>query len=446
MENPFPFDNLIFQTNDLCYILYDKLTTIDDLDELIEIVNAPNELDPSIDNWIYLLRNINDSDCTNSIVETLDKLKDWKNKDNPYPINSINIIDNLEDNTTYALLSHNSRDLTLPILYALTLGASPLETLINGKSIYDKLEFVFSKTDSELLSRDEYGTMKRNRPHSYREFLKRYRNLEDNYRSRIDAAIEIAKKNKPKTRRVSLSSVGSNPSINKQMIRNASTRAVKPKPEEILFPNINWDDIHFGEKAKNGKITKQSVCNNLDKIIKKYWNSGQEKISNENLIRLVNIKICYNENDSHYIKYNIQDSKFFINGCKSTILGELVKQDCIKEFKLISDELINRNIAFIDINNDEYYYKKLFDSKKDALAKASNVLHKLKEWYESKLITEDDYAKYLTYYLKMYYAVYKQKHRPDIVAGYIMELERVFEKNPKIIKAIKDTNIIKQFK
>lgn len=445
MDNPFPLDTSIFQTNDLCYILYDKLSTIDDLDELIEIINASNELDPTIDNWIYLLRNINDSDCINSIVETLDKLKDWKDKNNPYPINSINIIDNLEDNTTYALLSYNSiRDLTLPVLYAFQLGASPLETLINGKSIYDRLEFVDSKSNSEVLSRDEYGSIKENRPHSYSVFLKRYRNLKDNYRSRIDAAIEIAKKNKPKTRRVSLSSVDSNPSINKQMIRNASTRAVKPKPEEILFPNINWDDIHFGEKAKNGKITKSSICSNLDKIIKKYWESGKKEISNENLVRLVNIKICYNKNDSHYIRYNIQKSKFFINGCKSTILGELVKQDCINEFKLISDELINRNIAFIDINNNDYYYNKLFGFNGDNFKKF-NVLNKLKKWYESnsKMITEDDYAKYLTYYLKMCYRVYVYNNQPDRVAGYIMELERIFKSNLKIIKAIKDTNIIR---
>lgn len=167
----------------------------------------------------------------------------------------------------------------------------------------------------------------------------------------------------------------------------------RKNPEKILFPNINWNDIYNNKE----------ICINLNKIIKKYWETNKE-ISDVNLINLINMKI--NKNDKS----------------ETLILNEIIKNNCINEFTLITNELISRDISFIIKLNESYYTNNLFNKSND-----QNILFKLLMWFLGNDITSDQYINHLMYYIDQFF---KLTNDSEYIINYINHIKLIFVDSP----------------
>lgn len=222
-----------------------------------------------------------------------------------------------------------------------------------------------------------------------------------NDKRNISNASVITNKNSQRTMQSLFGSQGSMKTarpITKDDISVSATTTNETIPTNqinIVFKNIDWNSIHAEKKSE--------TCRLLDNIIKQHWNTNKP-ISNNNLIQLLNVKICYNKDHPKYKKYNkpFNDKSFFSNGCKSTLLGQIIYNDCINEFKLITDELINRKLSFLLENNHKYYRKLFsfdFEDVNDPLN--NNVLDRLEKWYMSGKILINEFTEYLNYYIQI---------------------------------------------
>lgn len=186
----------------------------------------------------------------------------------------------------------------------------------------------------------------------------------------------------------------------------------EPKPEELLIEDLNLGTLD--------KPSRNALCKTLSEFTNKYLESGIP-LSNNDLVRLLNIKVSYKNSES-----KVRSS--------TTLLNELVKRECIRQIVLITNELIRRNLSFMNnhFDNNKYYFDQIF-----RLNSGFSILNLLYNQYLTGNLDDDTYGHLLRYYLNNYLMIENIN-----VNDYINKLKRELFDNE--LRTIKIDKIVKE--
>lgn len=309
------------QSSDIttCETLLNSFRRIGQSDNLIDFANGKTRIYKrdlnifeEISVWTFLVRNFENRDCYSMINRILTPLSGLYDAED-YPIIDINS-SNLINNITYVALNSNRGEEVLNlVLRAIRLGASTLDSIIDGMSIYQRLSMVSPM------------------PTSFRAFVIKYNNDSD-YRQRFEKISILA--NAPAFYENLLptyeETLPPNPPTyrppNKDNLNldrltvfvNTPRPISKGKKVVEQVYNENFGNININETSK------PKICKILDGLYRnRLQDEGDIYRSKELLIQLINTTV--NNTNTHLLNYIIQN-------------------DCLTLLKILIDAMITHHI------------------------------------------------------------------------------------------------------